>query len=152
MCSYNTENATTAANSTIVYPSEDAVLEFAEMNHKTKNLSRSNVTDDRLVKDILAPYMHNDRLNEIHEDDRIAIWSKRHEVLDQEPNGLPCLLHCVEWKNRDEVAEVTRLLRHWPKVSIERALELLDYAYADQSVRKYAVNCLEAISDEELQL
>lgn len=145
--SYNIENATT-----IVYPSEEAVLEYAETNHKTKNLSRSNACDDRSVKDILAPYMHNDRLNEIHEDDRIAIWSKRHECLDHEPNGLPCLLHCVEWKNRDEVAEVTRLLRHWPKVSIERALELLDYAYADMSVRKYAVNCLEAISDEELQL
>lgn len=34
------------------------------------------------------------------------------------------------------------LLERWPLLPVERALELLDYAYADQEVRKFAVRCL----------
>lgn len=147
LCSYNEENT-----ATIIYPNEETVLEHAESNRTSKDLSRSNEQDARNVKDILAPFMHNDRLNEIHENDRDAIWARRKEILVEEPDGLPCLLHATEWKNRDEVAEVTSLLKQWPKVSIERALELLDYAYADQAVRRYAVDCLQAIKDEELLL
>ncbi|XP_063708405.1 phosphatidylinositol 4,5-bisphosphate 3-kinase catalytic subunit beta isoform [Culicoides brevitarsis] len=137
---------------TIIYPNEETVLEYAESNRATKDLSRSSAQDTRNVKEILAPFMHNDRLNEMHENDRDLIWTSRNEVLANEPDGLPCLLHCVEWKNRDEVAEVTNLLLQWPKVSIERALELLDYAYAEPAVRRYAVDCLQTITDEELLL
>lgn len=115
-------------------------------------MSRSNEQDPRNIKEILAPFMHNDRLNEIYQNDRDTIWARRKEILLSEPDGLPCLLHCVEWKDRDEVAEVTSLLQQWPKVSIERALELLDYAYAEPAVRRYAVDCLQQITDEELLL
>lgn len=145
---YNVDPTTQA----IVYPGEDVVLQYAETNRKSKDLSRGSAQDDRRVGDIVSPYIHHDRLNEIHEDDRVAIWSKRNELFEEEPDGLPCLLHCVEWKNRDEVAEVTRLLKRWPKVSVERALELLDYAYADRSVRRYAVQCLDKLDDGDLQL
>ena len=37
---------------------------------------------------------------------------------------------------------MTALLQEWPKLSVEKALELLDYAYADQAVRSFAVKCL----------
>lgn len=73
-------------------------------------------------------------------------------MMESDPEGLPCLLYCVEWNNRNEVSEITRLLQKWPPIPIERALELLDYAYADQSVRRYAVNCLRNVDDEELLL
>lgn len=42
------------------------------------------------------------------------------------------------------------LLQKWPKLSPYRALELLDYAYADSSVRKFAIECLKEIDDESL--
>jgi hypothetical protein len=41
-----------------------------------------------------------------------------------------------------QVAEATSLLHQWPKLAVEKALELLDYAYADQAVRHFAVQCL----------
>jgi len=50
------------------------------------------------------------------------------------------------------VAEAISLVAKWPALPVEKALELLDYAYADQFVRKFAVRCLEAIPDEELLL
>jgi phosphatidylinositol-4,5-bisphosphate 3-kinase len=44
-----------------------------------------------------------------------------------------------------QVAEVTALLQQWPKLPVEKALELLDYAYADQTVRHFAVQCLKDV-------
>ena len=35
------------------------------------------------------------------------------------------------------------LLQTWPKLDPEQALELLDFTYADQEVRKIAVQCIE---------
>ena len=35
------------------------------------------------------------------------------------------------------------LLQTWPRLNPEQALELLDFTYADQEVRKIAVQCIE---------
>ena len=35
------------------------------------------------------------------------------------------------------------LLQTWPRLDPEQALELLDFTYADQEVRKIAVQCIE---------
>lgn len=51
-----------------------------------------------------------------------------------------------------EVAEAIALVVKWPKLPNERALELLDYAYADQTVRNFAVRCLKDVGDEDLSL
>jgi phosphatidylinositol-4,5-bisphosphate 3-kinase len=44
-----------------------------------------------------------------------------------------------------QVSEVTSLLQRWPRLAVEKALELLDYAYADQAVRHFAVQCLKDV-------
>lgn len=51
-----------------------------------------------------------------------------------------------------EVAEATALVQQWPKLPVEKALELLDYAYADQNVRNFAVRCLKDVTDDDLSL
>lgn len=51
-----------------------------------------------------------------------------------------------------EVAEATALVQQWPKLPVEKALELLDYAYADQNVRNFAVRCLRDVTDDDLSL
>lgn len=137
---------------TILYPSEKEILYYAEQN---LNKALQEASDDEwTIRDILQNYMHNDPNNEISEQERKEIWEKRLECMRFQPDGLPCLLYCAEWNNRDVVAEVTRILKEWPKdkLSVERALELLDYAYADPFVRRFAVECLKTIKDEDLQL
>lgn len=47
---------------------------------------------------------------------------------------------------------MTALLKKWPRLSPDKALELLDYAYPDPLVRSFAVDCLRSIGDEELAL
>lgn len=43
-----------------------------------------------------------------------------------------------------------RALERWPVLPPLQALQLLDYQWADQKVRSYAVKCLEALSDNDL--
>lgn len=52
---------------------------------------------------------------------------------------------CVEWNDRGEAACAALLVSRWPALSSARALELLDYAYADKLVRSFAVECLKDI-------
>lgn len=63
-----------------------------------------------------------------------------------------CLLFFSISNAYSEVAEATALVQQWPKLPVEKALELLDYAYADQNVRSFAVRCLMDVSDEDLSL
>lgn len=71
-----------------------------------------------------------------------VLFCYRADILREYPEELSVLLHCVYWKERDDVADIWYLLKQWPLISIERSLELLDYAYPDPSVRRFAIKCL----------
>ena len=58
------------------------------------------------------------------------------------PHLLPRIIDCVNYSDADQVSELHCLLKRWPLLRVEGALQLLDYAYPDQKVRRYAVNCL----------
>uniref|UniRef100_A0A1B6CVF3 phosphatidylinositol 3-kinase n=1 Tax=Clastoptera arizonana TaxID=38151 RepID=A0A1B6CVF3_9HEMI len=142
------------AEHTIVYPSTEKILEFAELNGDRDlrdeagarpQTSKSGLEHIRLI-------VERDPLHEMHEQERKKIWSMRYEVMVNLPTLLPKLLDCVEWNDHVEVSEITSMLRRWPKLPKEKALELLDYAYADNTVRSFAVRCLMDISDEDLSL
>ena len=49
------------------------------------------------------------------------------------------------------MSEVHRLLKVWYPITLEVALELLDYHYADEEVRALAVKRIEKISNSELK-
>jgi phosphatidylinositol-4,5-bisphosphate 3-kinase len=78
-------------------------------------------------------------------------------LLDREyciqcPQSLPKLLHAVKWNEREYVAQLYMLLRRWPRLIPEVAMELLDCASPDLRVRKFAVTCLEhGFTDDKLQ-
>lgn len=83
-----------------------------------------------------------DNLYEMHDQDRKNIWQYRNYWMKSAPEILPKLLFCIDWDKRDEVSDIVTLLRKWPRLPVEKSLELLDYAYADQEVRSFAVQCL----------
>ncbi|XP_071445759.1 phosphatidylinositol 4,5-bisphosphate 3-kinase catalytic subunit delta isoform [Hetaerina americana] len=108
------------------------------------------VTPDHI--EFLRMMGERDPLLEMHEQERKDMWALREECKQRAPHLLPKLLDCVEWNDFREVADAILLLQQWPKLPVEKALELLDYAYADQSVRSFAVQCLECVSDDDLLL
>lgn len=110
-----------------------------------RSLNRDSAQDTRSVAEVMKDYMNKYRIHEMVDQDRSAIWAKRYDCLQNKPNSLPCLLHCVQWNNRDEVSEMRNLLTKWTNLNVEHALELLDYAYADSGVRKFAIQCIKNI-------
>lgn len=142
---------TYSSDLTVLYPSKLEILDHAANRPQPPKLPDE---DTKSIVNILQPYLYNDRIADISEQERKDIWDRRFDCKNYIPDGLPCLLYCVEWNNRDQVSEVVALLEDWPqdKMSVERTLELLDYAYADSYVRSFAVKCLEKIKDEDLQL
>ena len=51
-----------------------------------------------------------------------------------------------------DIISLCRLLKLWRPITLDVALELLDYHYADERVRSLAVRRLEKLSNEELML
>ncbi|CAD6992165.1 phosphatidylinositol 4,5-bisphosphate 3-kinase catalytic subunit delta isoform [Ceratitis capitata] len=137
----------------IQFPSMEAMLKYAGELDYNESFNKEKINDNvKPISSMLSQYLRIDKVYEMHDQDRNALWSRRYEILAEAPEELSTLLHCVNWNERDEVAETWRLLQQWPTISVERSLELLDYAYPDPAVRSFAIRCLRFLRDEELLL
>lgn len=57
------------------------MLHYSDELSKTKNFNRDSAQDIRSIKEIMSPYLNNDRIHEMHDQERNAIWAKRYELL-----------------------------------------------------------------------
>uniref|UniRef100_A0AAQ4RCL3 phosphatidylinositol-4,5-bisphosphate 3-kinase n=1 Tax=Gasterosteus aculeatus aculeatus TaxID=481459 RepID=A0AAQ4RCL3_GASAC len=137
-----TENATALhihfpeyMSHSVVFPPFDKILEKAAE-------TKFNIE--------LKEIMERDPLSQLCENEKDLIWTLRHDCKDYFPQSLPKLLLSVKWSKHEDMAQLQALLQVWPKLSPRDALELLDFNYPDQYVRKYAVGCLRDMSEEEL--
>ena len=92
----------------------------------------------------------HDPLHELTVQEKDLIWKVRDFCLHQFPQLLPRIIDCVHYQDAAQVAELHRLLETWPLLSPENALQLVDYAYPDEYVRRFAVQCLKQASDDTL--
>ncbi|KAK0174893.1 hypothetical protein PV327_010608 [Microctonus hyperodae] len=144
----------------VLYPSPEKIIEYAAKLRETSSDNTREVVDEinqesemnKQQLEQLKLLADRNPLHELHEQEKKTMWTLRQHCLHEIPSLLGKLLHCVEWNDHREVAEATALVQQWPKLSVEKALELLDYAYADQTVRSFAVRCLMDVSDEDLSL
>lgn len=86
----------------------------------------------------------------MEEKHRDLLWQLRFDCCRLVPESLCKFLISFKWNNQKMIREALSLLHYWPKLSPGKALELLDYAYADSLVRKFAIECLKGLPDEEL--
>ncbi|XP_050432835.1 phosphatidylinositol 4,5-bisphosphate 3-kinase catalytic subunit delta isoform [Adelges cooleyi] len=139
----------------VVYPGLEKLQEYAEKKGKDDFNDQASGDSQSLktyLDQIKTMAERGEPLDEMHEQDRKKLWRHRYHILQSVPGLLAKLLDCVEWGIRWEVAEATTLVSKWPLLGPQQALELLDYAYADQVVRSFAVKCLQKLSDEDLSL
>ncbi|EDV91090.1 phosphatidylinositol 4,5-bisphosphate 3-kinase catalytic subunit delta isoform [Drosophila grimshawi] len=140
----------------VCYPSEDDVLQYAADRARANRDKQQQMVDpEKQLRDLsilLANYSGKDKIYEMVDQDRNIIWERKNEILREFPEELSVLLHCVYWNERDDVADIWYLLKQWPLIAIERSLELLDYAYPDPAVRRFAIKCLHYLKDEDLLL
>uniref|UniRef100_A0A8C3RUF8 Phosphatidylinositol 4,5-bisphosphate 3-kinase catalytic subunit alpha isoform n=1 Tax=Chelydra serpentina TaxID=8475 RepID=A0A8C3RUF8_CHESE len=122
-------------------------------NYSHAGLSNRLARDNELResdKEQLRAICTRDPLSEITEQEKDFLWSHRHYSVNT-PEILPKLLLSVKWNSRDEVAQMYCLVKDWPPIKPEQAMELLDCNYPDPMVRAFAVRCLEKyLTDDKL--
>ena len=84
-----------------------------------------------------------DSLHEPTVQEKDLIWKAREYCQSSFPQLLPRIIDCVNYAKKDQVIEIHRLIESWPLLSPENALQLFDYAYPDEHVRKFAVHCFQ---------
>ena len=90
-------------------------------------------------------------LYDLSPEDKTLIVNLRFQCKSK-PRALAKFLQAINWSNPNAVHEAHSLLDDWGELTPKDALELLDARYADRRVRTYAVQCLYAMPDEELEL
>ncbi|CAL1536446.1 unnamed protein product [Lymnaea stagnalis] len=108
------------------------------------------VTATKEESDLLDEIVEKDPLSDISEQDKILLWKLRENCISR-PKALSKLLSAVKWHDKESVAQLYELLRRWPVIPCEVALELLDCSYSDLKVREFAVKCLDqGLKDDKL--
>lgn len=97
----------------------------------------------------LVNLFRRDPLYTMTAEERALVWRCRKWLLDV-PDALPKFLLSVAWDDACAVEECHTLLSRWATPEPLDALQLLDYKFPDPKVRAFAVNCLEALSDDDL--
>nr|CAH0099295.1 unnamed protein product [Daphnia galeata] len=159
MSSLSSLSGDTSSLSSFSIASTASINSLNSINSVNSMASTSSLTCKRnngsamfYITEQLRYTAERDPLHEMHEDERRFLWSLRYQISQQVPNLLPKLLLCIEWNDYKETAEMLSLLPNWPKLPPARALELLDFAYADAGVRSFAIECVRQVSDDELLL
>ncbi|KAF0041805.1 hypothetical protein F2P81_005337 [Scophthalmus maximus] len=148
-------------SSQVKYPEMNAVEDHAnwiisrELGFNYNLSGQSNrVARDHALTDSdteqLRQLSNRDPLSEITEQEKDFLWRHRHYCMNI-PEILPKILLAVKWNSRDEVAQMYCLLKEWPSIRPEQAMELLDCNYPDPVVRHFAVRCLDKyLTDDKL--
>ena len=103
--------------------------------------NQSAITFESLSQSIKS-ITDKDPLFSLSSQEKRVLWEVR-KYCSRIPESLPKLLQSVEWQKQDCVQEVYKMIKQWPYLSPETALELLDGKYPDAVVRKFATTCLE---------
>lgn len=63
-----------------MFPYEHEVIAFASQLRDAKELNRDSAQDSRTIYAVMSPYLNNERIHEMVDQDRSAIWSKRLDI------------------------------------------------------------------------
>jgi len=89
---------------------------------------------------------------DVFDDEKKKQLFKCREHYQTHPRGLPIFLKSVKWDRPVQVNVVYKMLENWAPMSPEDAIQLLDAKFPDERVRKYAVNRISLLSDDELAI
>ncbi|XP_064408941.1 phosphatidylinositol 4,5-bisphosphate 3-kinase catalytic subunit alpha isoform isoform X2 [Latimeria chalumnae] len=146
---------------TVKFPDPTQIEEHANwsmsrelgFNYCLVDMSNRLARDSSLLEsetEQLRSICNRDPLSELTEQEKDFLWRHRHYCVNV-PETLPKLLLSVKWNSRDEVSQMYCLLKEWPLIKPELALELLDCNFPDPVVREFALKCLvKGLTDEKL--
>eukprot|EP01147_Barroeca_monosierra_P009776 gene9776-1976_t len=97
----------------------------------------------------IEPIINSDPLHQFSEKELQLLRQYRYYFKDY-PHALAKCLRALDWTTNEAAHEMADMLKLWAPLQPEDALELLDAAFADQTIRLHAVQYLEPISDDQL--
>ncbi|XP_065319606.1 phosphatidylinositol 4,5-bisphosphate 3-kinase catalytic subunit alpha isoform-like isoform X2 [Gordionus sp. m RMFG-2023] len=144
------------------FPTLEQIHSFA---HFVRTLKTENAMETELItgvdqlrdleneliklKSIIESY---EMMNQLTEQDKEFVWNirdKAHLI----PDSLVVLIKSVRWNNREEVAHLYLLLKTWPNLTLEKALQLLEpNSYPDIYIREFAVRQLDHLLNDDEHL
>ena len=152
------------AGSTALNPEDNKastlLLEFDTYSHSVLfSYANNDFNDDSIVPE-LDPgpdaYLIEDLLAQDNFDSltfaQKEILFKYSYYCSQKAYALPKYLLILNWADPVNVGQCHYLLEKWCPISLEIALHLLNYYFADAQVRKLAVHYLDKLSNSELML
>jgi hypothetical protein len=112
-------------------------------NHYSYMISE---TDQRKFLEILekSPF------DELNNYDKEVLWSNRYAIT-QIPSIIPKFLLCVDYKNEYHLKEMDKVLKIAKNLKPVGAMELLTGKFLNETIRKFAVKCLQEASYIEVQ-
>ena len=140
--SSSSSSSTSASAAAAVAGASAAVASAVATDQPQETISQAE-------KNQLVAMAKRDPLAEISEQEKVTLWRLRKHCLDV-PEILPRFLDAVKWNSRNDLTHLYMLLKIWPEIPPQSALELLDCKYADPTVRALAVVWLDKMSDEDL--
>ena len=152
------------AGSTAVNPENNKastlLLEFNEYSHSVLfPYTNHDFNDDAVVSE-LDPGPDADLIEDLLTQDDFENLNFEHkEILlkysfycSQRAYALPKYLLILNWADPLKVRQCHYLLEKWCPISLDIALHLLNYYFADAHVRRFAVHFLDKLSNSELLL
>jgi len=125
----------------VVHPIIESTTFFSNPNSYMINES-----DQRKIYEI----MEKSPFEELNNYDKEVLWTNRY-VLTQLPLIMPKLLSCIDYKNPYHLKELEKILKLAKCLNPVQALELLTGNYLNESIRKYAVSCLQQANYFEIK-
>ena len=101
--------------------------------------------------DEVARLVALDSVYRLSDAEKDLLWRNRYYIQDAHPRGLSKLILSTPYHQRYAVLELYELLKSWPPYENPlESLELLDAQITDAVVRRFAVDALYRVSDDEL--
>ncbi|OHS93043.1 Phosphatidylinositol 3- and 4-kinase family protein [Tritrichomonas foetus] len=125
-------------------------ISFCEFPHSSQRMSSSIRYTDAMKKR-LEYIQKMDPLQILSKEDKAMLFGRRYEYCEC-PEMLPHILASIDYTVPAQVQELPNILEIWTKPAPTEVLSLLDADFADPLVRKYAVDCLEGFTDDDIML
>ncbi|DAZ96267.1 TPA: hypothetical protein N0F65_008300 [Lagenidium giganteum] len=127
------------------------ILESFAMEMRRDSLARSSDSSQQQRQDTIISDLRRvilmDPLYRLSPYQKAQMWAHREEFINI-PAALPRVLSCVHWNDKEEVEEALELLPRWSVPEHTAAyIELLDGEFANEGVRRFAVDKLSQMAD-----
>jgi len=105
-----------------------------------------NETDNKKLMDI----MDKSPFETMNHYDKETLW-KNSQSVAQFPSILSRLFECIDYKDKQHLEELDKILSAAKPLNPVQALNLLSGNYLHENIRRFAVNCLKNCSFQEVQ-